>query len=129
VFIVSALPACAREQVRRYRDLAIEFVDTQLPARGELFRAYRCTQFKPGVRVTVEGIVHTALGAVLLACLAMAAVLSPCAWIYKVSGTNLVVPVAEALVLGLLVVAILSVVAILLRCWIIFGRMLSLPWS
>jgi len=79
--------------------------------------------------VTVEDVVQTALGAVLVACLAMTAVLLPCALIYKVSGTNLVVPVAEALVLGLLVAAILSVVAILLRCWIIFSGMLSLPWS
>ena len=64
--------------------------------------------------MTVENVVQTVLSVVLVACLAMAAVLLPCALIYKVSGTNVVVPVAEALVLGMFVAAILSIVAILL---------------
>ena len=47
--------------------------------------------------MTFEGVVQTALGAILVACLALTAVLLPCAWLYPA----LVVPVALTLVFGM----------------------------
>ncbi len=45
----------------------------------------------------VKDLVETALGVVLVACLALAAILLPCALIDMAAGTNLLEPVATAL--------------------------------
>jgi hypothetical protein len=59
----------------------------------------------------VRDLVETALGAVLVACLGLAALILPCALIDMAAGTNLLGPVAAALLLAFSAVAILSVVA------------------
>jgi len=54
---------------------------------------------------------ETALGLVLVVCLGLAALLLPCALIDVAAGTNLLGPVAAALLLGFSAAAILAVVA------------------
>jgi hypothetical protein len=61
----------------------------------------------------VRDLVETALGAVLVACLGLAALILPRALIDMAAGTNLLGPVAAALLLAFSAVAILSVVAML----------------
>lgn len=60
----------------------------------------------------VKDLVETALGAVLVACLVLAALVLPCALIDLVAGTNLLGPIAAALLLAFSAAAILGVVAI-----------------
>jgi len=59
--------------------------------------------------------VETALGAILVACLGLAALILPCALIDMAAGTNLLGPVAVALLLALAAAAILGAVAICQR--------------
>jgi membrane protein implicated in regulation of membrane protease activity len=63
----------------------------------------------------VRDLVETALGVVLVACLGLAALLLPCALIDIAAGTNLLGPVAGALLLGFSAAAILGVLAVQLR--------------
>ena len=60
----------------------------------------------------VKDLVETALGVVLVACLALAAIILPCALIDMAAGTNLLEPVATALLLAFSAAAILGVLAI-----------------
>jgi hypothetical protein len=60
----------------------------------------------------MRDLVETALGAVLVACLSLAALLLPCALIDVAAGTNLLGPVAVALLLAVAAGAILGAVAI-----------------
>ena len=60
----------------------------------------------------MRDLVETALGVVLVACLGLAALLLPCALIEFAAGTNLLRPVAGALLLGLSAAAILGVLAV-----------------
>lgn len=63
----------------------------------------------------VRDVVETALGAVFVACLVLAALLLPCALIDVVAGTNLLSAVVVALLAALLGAGMLSVVVILQR--------------
>jgi hypothetical protein len=58
----------------------------------------------------VRDLVETALGALLLACLSLAALILPCALIDMAAGTNLLHPVALSLLLAFSAVVILGVV-------------------
>ena len=60
----------------------------------------------------MEDVMETALGLVLVVCLGLAALLLPCALIDVAAGTNLLGPVAAALLFGFSAAAILGVVAI-----------------
>ena len=60
----------------------------------------------------MRDLVETALGVVLVVCLALATLLLPCAVIDIAAGTNFLEPVAGALLVGLSGAAILGVVAI-----------------
>jgi hypothetical protein len=60
----------------------------------------------------VRDLVETALGVVLVVCLGLAALLLPCALIDIAAGTNLLGPVAGALLLGFSAAAILGVLVI-----------------
>jgi membrane protein implicated in regulation of membrane protease activity len=60
----------------------------------------------------VRDLVETALGLVLVVCLGLAALLLPCALIDIAAGTNLLGPVAGALLLGFSAAAILGVLAV-----------------
>jgi hypothetical protein len=63
----------------------------------------------------VRDLVETALGAILVACLGLAALILPCALIDMAAGTNLLGPVAVALLLALAAGAILGAMAICQR--------------
>jgi membrane protein implicated in regulation of membrane protease activity len=63
----------------------------------------------------VRNLVETALGAVLVTGLGLAALILPCALIDVATGTNLLEPVAVALLLALAAAAILGAVAIYQR--------------
>ena len=63
----------------------------------------------------MRDLVETALGAILVACLGLAALILPCALIDMAAGTNLLGPVAVALLLALAAGAILGTVAICQR--------------
>ena len=60
----------------------------------------------------MRDLVETALGVVLVASLGLAALLLPCALIDIAAGTNLLWPVAGALLLGFSAAAILGVLAV-----------------
>jgi hypothetical protein len=60
----------------------------------------------------MRNLVETALGAVLVAVLVLAALILPCALIDVATGTNLMGPVAVVLLLALAAAAILGAVAI-----------------
>ena len=60
----------------------------------------------------MRDLVETALGVVLVVCLAMATLLLPCALIDIAAGTNFLEPMAGALLVGLSGAAILGVLAI-----------------
>lgn len=60
----------------------------------------------------MRDLVETALGVVLVACLALTALMLPSALIDIAAGTNILEPVAVALLLGFSAAAILGVVAV-----------------